>query len=152
MLGNLRPVSEADWLWTPAGGSRTIRQITAHVGGAAYLYYDRAFGGGMVFGNPVRGFDAPAGNLGVGTADLDSPKRLANEPPMADVVAWVTERARAFRDAVAQLDDAYLEQERTSHFGKVYPLRWFAGVMIQHYAYHAGEINHIRALNQANDG
>jgi hypothetical protein len=34
----------------------------------------------------------------------------------------------------------------------MYPIRWFIGVMIQHYAYHAGEINHIRALHQGDDG
>jgi hypothetical protein len=50
------------------------------------------------------------------------------------------------------LDDAGLEESRKSHWGEMYPVRFFAGVMIQHYAYHAGEINHIRALHQGNDG
>jgi hypothetical protein len=70
---------------------------------------------------------------------------------MAAVVAWVTERARAFRDAVSQLDDATLMEQRTNHRGEVFPVRYFIGVMVQHYAYHAGEINHIRALHQGND-
>jgi hypothetical protein len=151
MLGNLASVTEDDWLWVPPGGTRTIRAITSHVGGAAYLYYDRAFGNCAVFGDPIRTWNVPAGNLGVGTADLDSTRPLENEPPMADVIAWVTERARAFRDAVAQLDDADLTQERMNHRGEPYTVRWFVGVMIQHYSYHAGEINHIRALSQRND-
>jgi hypothetical protein len=151
MLGNLASVAEDDWLWVPPEGTRTIRQIAGHVGGAAYLYYDCAFGGRSVFGDPIVSWDVPAGDLGVGTAELDSPRRLDNEPPMRDVVGWVTERAKIFREAVSQLDDAGLTEERTSHFGKAYPIRWFVGVMIQHYAYHAGEINHIRALHQGND-
>jgi hypothetical protein len=152
MLGNLTSVTEDDWLWTPPDGARTIRQITGHVGGAVYLYYDRVFGQGSVFGEPAADWNVPAGNLGVGTEDLDSTGRLENEPPMPDVVAWVTERARAFREAVAQLDDVGLTEERANHRGEAWPVRWFVGTMIQHYAYHAGEINHIRALHQGNDG
>ena len=152
MLGNLASVTEDDWLWTPTGGARTVRGITSHVGGAVYLYYDRAFGNYAVFGEPITSWNVPAGDLGVGTEDLDSVHRLENEPAMADVVAWVTERAAAFRDAVAQLDDAALMEERSNHRGETFPIRWFIGVMIQHYGYHAGEINHIRALHQGDDG
>jgi len=70
---------------------------------------------------------------------------------MADVIDWVAERARAFRDAVAKLDDGALMEERSDHDGQPHPIRWFVAVMIQHYSYHAGEINHIRALHQRND-
>ncbi len=152
LLVNLASVTEDDWLWTPPDGARTIRGITSHGGGAVYLYHDRAFRNCAVFGDPVKSWNVPAGNLGVGTADLDSVGRLENEPPMADVIAWVTERHRAFRDAVAQLDDAGLMEKRSNHRGQPRTIRWFIAVMIQHYNYHAGEINHIRALSQRNDG
>lgn len=151
LLGNLASVTEDDWLWVPPNGARTIRQITSHVGGAACLYYDRVFGGCSVFGDPIASWNVPAGNLGVGTEDLDSTRPLENEPPMADVIAWVTERARAFRSAVAGLDDTGLAEERINHRGETHAIRWFIGTMIQHYCYHAGEINHIRALSQRND-
>ena len=151
MLGNLASITEDDWLGVPPGGARTIRQITSHVGGAVDLYYDRVFGGYAVYGEPITSWNAPAGNLGVGTEDLDSTRPLENEPPMADVIAWITERARAFRDAVARLDDAALTEERVNHRGEPSTIRWFISVMIQHYCYHAGEINHIRALSQRND-
>ena len=152
LLGNLASVNDEDWLWVPPGGARTIRQITSHVGGAVHLYYDRVFGGYSIFGDPVMSWNVPAGNLGIGTGDLDSERRLEDEPPMADVIAWVTERARTFRDAVAQLDDDALIEERINHRGEPHAVRWFIGVMIQHYSYHAGEINHIRALHQGDDG
>lgn len=151
MLGNLASVTEGDWLWVPSGGARTIRQITSHVGGAAYLYYDRVFGNYAVFGDPVESWNVPAGNLGFGLEELDNTYPLEHEPPMANVIAWITERARAFRDAVAGLDDAGLTEERVNHRGEPFTIRWFIGVMIQHYCYHAGEINHIRALSQRND-
>jgi hypothetical protein len=152
LLGNLASVNDEDWLWVPSGGARTIRAITSHVGGAAYLYYDRVFGNCAVFGEPIESWNVPAGNLGVGTEDLESEHPLDNEPPMADVIAWVTERADAFRDAVARLDDAGLVEERINHRGEPHTVSWFIGVMIQHYSYHAGEINHIRALHQGKDG
>jgi hypothetical protein len=152
MLGNLASTTEDDWLWVPPGGGRTIRRICGHVGGAAYLYYDRAFGGYATFGNPITSWNAPAGDLGHGTLDLDDNPHLDPEPPMSAVVAWVTERARAFRDASAALDDDQLTEIRTNHLMQEKPLSWFISVAIQHYAYHAGEINHIRALHQGNDG
>jgi hypothetical protein len=151
ILGNLASCTEDDWLWTPPGGARSIRALMAHVGGAAYLYHDRAFGGGAMFGDPPRDWNPPAGDLGFGMEDLEAYHPLENEPPMADVIAWATDGARAFRDAVDDLDDSALMEERTNHRGEPFPIRWFAGVMIQHYAYHAGEINHIRALHQGND-
>jgi hypothetical protein len=152
MLGNLASVTAEDWLWVPPGGARSIRTITGHVGGAVHLYYDRAFGNYAVYGEPITSWNVPAGDLGVGTEELDNTHPLENEPPMAEVVAWATERARAFRNAVAALDDADLAQERTNHRGELVTIRWFAGTMIQHYSYHAGEINHIRAMHQRNDG
>jgi len=152
ILGNLASCTEDDWLWTPPGGARSIRALMAHVGGAALLYYDRVFGGGEVFGDPPNAdWNAPAGDLGLGIEDLETYGPIDNEPPMADVVAWVEERARIFRNAVAGLDDDGLMEERTNHRGDRFPIRWFIGVMIQHYAYHAGEINHVRALHQGND-
>ena len=152
VLGNLASVTQDDWLWAPPRGARTIRMLTAHVGGALWLYYDRVFGDCTVFGDPIMSWDAPIPELGVGTMDLDSPARLPNEPAMRDVIDWATGRFRAFRDAVADLDDEGLKVMRSNHHGRPYPVRWFVGVMIQHLAYHAGEINHIRALHQGNDG
>jgi hypothetical protein len=39
MLGNLRSVTEDDWLWAPSEGARMIRTITGHVGAGADLYH-----------------------------------------------------------------------------------------------------------------
>ena len=90
--------------------ARTIRRITGHVGGAAYLYYDRAFGGCSEFGDPVTSWNIPVPGLGHGTGDLDDSPHLDPEPPMADVIDWVSARATAFRDAVAALEHFALSE------------------------------------------
>lgn len=152
LLGNLQSVTEDDWLWVPPDGARTIRRITGHIGGAVWLYYDRAFGDNAAFGQPIT-WNTPVPQLGGhGTLDLDDSPHLDPEPPMADVVAWASDRARTFRDATAALTDEQLTKERADHHDQPRPLRWFIGAMINHFAYHAGEINHIRALHQKNDG
>src|SRR3989304_4276008 len=38
LLGNLATVHDDDWLWTPAGGSRSIRDLVAHAGTAKDVY------------------------------------------------------------------------------------------------------------------
>jgi hypothetical protein len=151
MLGNLVGVREQDWLWVPPDGTRSIRTLVAHVGGALWLYYDRAFGSCEIFGDPIVSWNAQIDELGVGTEELQGPAPIVNEPAMADVVSWATARFRAFRDAVSALDDESIMEERPTHWGEPRPIRWFVGVMIQHCSYHAGEINHIRALHQGND-
>ena len=37
------------------------------------------------------------------------------------------------------------------NWGEIKDLHWIIAVMIEHDLYHAGEINHIRALRQGND-
>ena len=62
------------------------------------------------------------------------------------------EGQRRLRDDIAALaDDADLLQHRRANWGETYETRWLISVMIEHDLYHAGEINHIRALRQRND-
>jgi hypothetical protein len=145
VLGNLKSVTEEDWLWTPPGGARTIRLLTAHMGAATLLYDSHAFGDGTI------GWNDPAGDLGLGMEDLQSFAVLDNEPPMADIIAWTAETYRQFRGHVAELEDADLLRQRPNHRRDLKSIRWFIALMVQHYTYHAGEINHIRALQQGND-
>jgi hypothetical protein len=48
-------------------------------------------------------------------------------------------------------DDAELLLSRPSYWGEERAIRWQVNTMVQHDLYHAGEINHIRALHQEND-
>ena len=48
-------------------------------------------------------------------------------------------------------DDAELTRQRGAPWGDVRETRWLITTMIEHDLYHAGEINHLRALRQGND-
>ena len=47
--------------------------------------------------------------------------------------------------------DAELLRRRKTNWGELAETRWIVSVMIEHDLYHAGEINHIRALRQLDD-
>ena len=48
-------------------------------------------------------------------------------------------------------DDGELAKPSRTNRGEMKDLRWIIAAMIEHDLYHAGEINHIRALRQEND-
>ena len=135
LLANLRSVRDDDWLWLPPGGGRSIFDLVRHVGECKYVYENHAFGDGSMR------WDRP------GTVPS-----VERDTPVQSVVAWLREGQRRLRDGVAALaDDAELLQHRRANWGQTYETRWIIAVMIHHDNYHAGEINHIRALRQGND-
>lgn len=145
LLGNLERVTEDDWLWIPPGGHRSIRTLVVHAVGSAIQNDDHAFGPG------ARDWTAPMGNLGLTIDELQSPGPQRNEPAMEQVLDWARASHQGFRDHLAALHDDDLSLERENYDGRRWPVRWFVTMTIQHYAYHAGEINHIRALHQGDD-
>ena len=80
----------------------------------------------------------------------DSPLRSAPDDTAA-LIAWAREGHATFIEGMRGLSDAELALETRTHWGMAAPKRWVIGVMIQHDCYHAGEINHLRALRQGND-
>ena len=144
LLGNLRSVTEADWAVVPPRGARSIRHIVGHIGACKYMYDNHAFGDARMT------WDDPAGDLGVSMEDLQS-GTLDPEPPIDAVVEWLREGQRCLRGHTAALDDAELSQPRRVNWGETRETRWIIANMIRHDDYHAGEINHIRALMQGND-
>jgi hypothetical protein len=144
LLGNLRSVSEAEWRAIPPRGARSIRHIVGHVGACKYMYDDHAFGDGQMI------WDDPAADLGVSMEDLQS-RILEREPPMDRLLEWLHEGHRRLREHVATLDDSDLPVLRRPPEGEMRETRWIIANLIRHDGYHAGEINHIRALMQGND-
>ncbi len=118
-----------------------------HVGASKFTYDNFAFGDASLT------WDHPAGGLACTMEDLQSRDPVpGGEPPMADVLAWVREGHARLREHVASLDDSDLLTPRRRPEGGTRETRWIIGVLIGHDLYHAGEINHIRALRQRNDG
>ena len=135
LLSNLNTVVPEDWEWVPPGGARSIRAIVRHVGRVKVMAYDQAFGGGTLT------WDDPQVDGDEATVDLST------------AIAWLRRCHERLRSGVAALaDDAELLQPRRTNWGELRETRWVIVVtMIQHDLYHAGEINHLRALHQGND-
>ncbi len=135
LLANLRTVTEDDLRWVPPGGHRSIPEIVAHVGECKYVYDNHAFGDGSMR------WDRP------GTVPA-----VDAQAPRSAVIDWLREGQRRLRESVTALDDGELLKPRRGNWGEMRETRWLIAVMIEHDLYHAGEINHIRALHQENDG
>jgi hypothetical protein len=135
LLSNLDTVAPEDWEWVPPGGARSIRDIVRHVGLGKVLAYDQAFGGATLTWDDSR-VDGDAA-----TADLPT------------AIAWLRTCHERLRGGVAALaDDAALLEPRRTNWGELRETRWIIVVtMLQHDLYHAGEINHLRALHQGDD-
>jgi hypothetical protein len=135
LLSNIGSLQDDDWLWTPPGGKRTIFEIVQHIGECKYVYENHAFGDGSM--------------SWISTGAVPSVDR---DTPHEQVVEWLREGHRRLVQSVAALaDDGELLRPRRANWGTEYETRWLINAMIQHDLYHAGEINHIRALRHEND-
>jgi hypothetical protein len=76
----------------------------------------------------------------------------ARSRPADELLAWLTEGHHRWLASVRALsDDAELDQDRLTNWGDRIPTRAIIRIMIAHDLYHAGEINHIRALLHGSD-
>ncbi len=133
LLGNVGSVRREHWLWVPPGGRRSIRDIVGHVGSCKFMYENHAFGDATFsWDDPlVSGIDV------LGDA--------------ASAMTWLREGHARLRQSIACLEDADLLHPRRTNWGEMKEARWIISTMIQHDLYHAGEINHIRALACGDD-
>jgi hypothetical protein len=138
LLTNLRDLTHREWATLPPNGERTIMDILAHVGGARIMYDNHAFGdGSLTWDHPL--------------VDPDLFRRPGDVPVDA-ITAWLREGHEALLASVRALgSDDDLHRPRRAPWGALEETRWIISVMIQHDQYHAGEINHNRALLQQND-
>jgi hypothetical protein len=135
LLSNLRTVEDDDWLWVAPGAGRRIFDIVRHVGDCKYVYDNHAFGDGTI------NWDQPGT---IPSVELESPRSA--------LIGWLREGHLRWRASIARLDDDdQLLRLRRTNWGELKETRWIIGVMIEHDLYHAGEINHIRALRQGTD-
>jgi len=136
LLANIRNLQEEDWVALPPGGGRSIANILEHVGWSKWMYEDYAFGSASMRGDqpPL----IPAGG--------------ARSRPRKELLEWLTEGHRRWWDSVRALaDDSELDRDRLTNWGDRLPTRVIIRIMIGHDFYHAGEINHLRALLQGTD-
>ena len=136
LLANLHNLREEDWMATPGESGRSIADILEHLGWSKWMYEDYAFGTASMRGDqpPL----VPAGG--------------ARARPRDELLAWLSEGLHRWLASVrALMDDAELDQDRLTNWGERLPTRDIIRIMIAHDFYHAGEINHLRALLQGTD-
>jgi uncharacterized damage-inducible protein DinB len=135
VMRNLATCTDDDWDWAPPGGERTIREIVRHIGKCKLIFANQLFGDGTL------SWDDP---------EIAAPARAGGS--VDEAIAWLREAHAAFRDGIAGCTADELATTPSGYWDTPRELQWSIEVMIQHEVYHAGEINHIRALRQGDDG
>lgn len=134
LMANLATVGESMWRARLPGSVRTIESIALHVGGCKVMYADHAFGTrGLTWESPeVQPWPDGAA-------------------PMPDTLDWLRRSHLALMAHVTSLSDEDLVRARYANWGELRETRWLLSVLLQHDAYHAGEINRMRALLAGED-
>ena len=136
LLANLQDLREEDWTATVAGSGCSIVDILEHIGWSKWMYEDYAFGSAS-----MRGDQPPL-----------IPEGGARARPYEELLAWLKEGHNRWLASVHALtDDSELDRERLTNWGEQLSTRVIIRIMIAHDLYHAGEINHLRALLQSTD-
>lgn len=136
VLVNLTSVGDAEWTALPPGGGRCIADIVEHVAWAKWMYEDYAFGSAT-----LRGDQPPL-----------IPPGGQRFRPRNELMAWLVEgHTRWVHSIKALTDDAELERNRLTNWGEWLPTRVIIATLNAHDLYHAGEINHLRALLAGTD-
>ena len=136
LLANLRDLRQEDWTALLLGAGRAIADVLEHVGWSKWMYEDYAFGSASMIGDQPPLIPADG----------------ARSRPHKELLEWVTEGHHRWLASVRALaDDTELEQERLANWGDRLPTRALIRILIAHDFYHAGEINHIRALLHGTD-
>ena len=136
LIANLHGLRREDWTALPPGANRSIAEVLEHVGWSKWMYEDYAFGSAS-----RRGDQPPL-----------IPAAGASARPQQELLEWLTEGHERWLMSVRALsEDSELERDRLTNWGDRLPTRVIIRIMIGHDFYHAGEINHIRALLQGTD-
>lgn len=136
LMANLENIRDEDWAAIPTGGGRSIADILEHIGWCKWMYEDYAFGNASLQGDqpPL----IPTGG--------------ARTRSTGELLEWLRAGHQKWLASIRLLkDDAELEVERLTHWGEYLPTRSIIRNMLEHDVYHAGEINHLRALLQGTD-
>jgi hypothetical protein len=136
LLANLHGLKDNQATSLTIGGGRSIADILEHVGWCKWMYENYAFGSGTMHGN-----QPPL-----------IPPEGARSRPYGELLTWLIEGHKRWLASVRALSsDVELVKERLANWGEYLPTRVIIRIMIAHDIYHAGEINHLRALLNGTD-
>jgi uncharacterized damage-inducible protein DinB len=138
---NIESVRPDEWEVRPASWSveefgtqpeLSVCDLVFHVGGAKYMYADRAFG-----------------EMKLEWTDIALPASR----DMQEVLAWLDGGHRLLVEGMAALtDDAQLTEARLAPWRLPLTREQLLGIIINHDLYHSGEINRQRALLRGAEG
>jgi uncharacterized damage-inducible protein DinB len=136
LIANLRDIRQEDWNALPPSAGRSIADILEHIAWAKWMYEDYAFGQAS-----LRGDQPPL-----------IPEDGRRARPHEELLAWLEEGHQRWLASVRALpDDSELDRDRLANWGEHLPTRVLIRIIIAHDIYHAGEINHLRALLHGTD-
>ncbi len=136
LIANVHDLSEEDWTALPLGAGRSIANILEHVAWSKWMYEDYAFGSATLRGDQPPLIPAPG----------------VRARPHRELLVWLTDGHLRWLASVRALsDDAELDRKRLTNWGERWPTRAIIRMVIAHDLYHAGEINHLRALLHGTD-
>ena len=127
-IQNAFAVPDTLWNEPPVSGRRSAADIAAHVGAGIWVYWSCAFDEPMQW-----------------DASFDRGRRFETKAALLD---WARDGLdRLIASVTALDDDADLEEPRPVHYSaEPVPTRQILASIMEHCLYHAGEINHVRAL------
>jgi hypothetical protein len=146
LMANVRSLRDEDWFALVPGASRSAYDLLWHVASCKWMYDHYAFREGVwtwaeMESSPYEN-GPPYGRPGIAAGSASN---------VIGLLDWLQRAQARLRSDIAILDDGALLVERPSNWGKSYETRWLIKVMIEHDGYHAGEINHLRSLLEAED-
>lgn len=134
LMANLASVTDDQWHARLPGSRRSIESMALHVGACKLMYANHAFeDASLTWESPE------VARWTLGTA------------PRQDAGAWIRAQHARLVAHVRGLSDTDLTTLRAAHWGEQRETRWLLSTLLQHDAYHAGEINHLRALLAGED-
>ena len=128
LMANLAGVDARAWRARPDGHVRTIESIALHVASCKAMYREYAFGGRSLT------WESP-----------EVQPWAEGHSPMAAALDWLRQTHERLVADVSALTDEDLVRPRFANWGELRETRWLLSMLLQHDAYHAGEINHIRS-------
>lgn len=130
LIQNLSSVTSDDLDEVVRGGGRTMRDLIVHCAAVKLMHANHAFG------------DATATFWN--TWDREEP---VSEASFEDLLDWLESAHAQVIQAVNDLsDDEELVARRPTYWGEKWETRRILDAIAVHDVYHAGEINHLRAL------
>ncbi len=130
LIQNLSSVTTEDLDQVVPGGGRTMRDLIVHCAAVKLMHANHAFGDATAtFWNTWQG------------------EEPVSEASFEDLLEWLEEAHDQVIRSVKDLSaDSELDALRPTYWGEQWETRRILDAIAVHDVYHAGEINHLRAL------